>query len=279
MAKIYEVKDSPEIVLSTIEPSAVRRYQVEDVTDEIVVETMALAFSPAVYLNLIRSAVRVAPITTGFWSVEVPYVPLARKPLELGEFRYSGKTTGGTRKITQSYSTAGTYSSTSGIPGPISPGVVDFGGLIGVTQDNVEGTDIITPIFEWTEEREFATLSVTNAYLGKLFDLTGKINNASFRGFFEGEVLFMGADFSIRTNERWKFIFSFKASQNIINQTFGNFVGVNKEGWQYAWTWDTPALNAGEGYVLRSPRYMMVENVYRKANFANLGIGVGPLFP
>lgn len=280
MPSIYEQAGSPEITSSLLEPSALRRYRILDTADELTALALAAAYAPTVYLNLFRQQIKLSPVaeadgTKGMWDVEIPYVPKPLYPLQVGEFRYSGKTTGGTRHVTQALSTQKVYSST----GPLLPGVVSFGGLIGVSSDGVEGTEIVSPVFEWTEERTFHTNSVTQSYLRNLFYLTGSVNADSFRGFPAGEVLFMGADFSIRTAEHWKFIFSFKAAPNVANKTFGNFTAVDKDGWQYAWTWDTPTVNTNQNCVLRQPRYLIIENVYDYKNFSGLGIGVLPLFP
>ena len=77
--------------------------------------------------------------------------------------------------------------------------VPDFGGAIGVTHDNVEGVDITIPVYSFPETHFLDAAFVTPGYYGTLFNLTGKVNDASFKGLAAGECLFLGASGSIRS--------------------------------------------------------------------------------
>ena len=54
----------------------------------------------------------------------------------------------------------------------------DFKGAIGVTHDNVEGVDIIVPVFKFTATKVFAPSGLPN--LGTVYSLTGKVNAGTF---------------------------------------------------------------------------------------------------
>lgn len=278
MPSVYETNTSRECVFSNTNPSRTKRYRIEDTDDELVAYGLVAAAAPKKYLNLFRGDIRIAPHEgqLGFWDGDVQYVPPTINPLEVGEFRLNIKTTGGTRTIKLSKQTRRAYSSTAEI---FFPGVLEsmFGGLIGVSDSGVDGVEIVSPVFEWTEERTFLTGSVTLAYLKKLQRMTGTVNNSPFRGFDSGEILFMGAEAGIRTGEHWRFVFTFRGSPNVANFTQGAFTGIRKDGHEYSWTFDTPGLSATPAQVVRQPRYLFIEKVYEEVNFADLGIGILPL--
>jgi hypothetical protein len=77
-----------------------------------------------------------------------------------------------------------------------------------------EGFDIIVPTCNFSETHYIAVASVTKAYKATLVSLTGKVNNAKFRGFAAGEVLFLGASGSQRGDD-WEITFKFSANSNV----------------------------------------------------------------
>lgn len=189
---------------------------------------------------------------------------------ETGDSSFSFDTGGGTQHITQSLETVGSYAASGNAP--------DFGGAIGVTHDNVEGVDIIVPVYSFAETHYLDDEVVTNAYKGKLFHLTGKVCNASFKGLDAGECLFLGVSGSQRgSGADWEISFRFAGSENKTNLTVGGITGINKKGWEYLWvryqdvTEDSPGLVAP--MVVKQPIAVYVEKVYENGNFADLGIG------
>jgi len=108
-----------------------------------------------------------------------------RPPSEVGESSFAFDTSGGTQHITQSLGTIASYAA-SGTP-------PNFGGAVGVTHDSVEGVDITIPVYSFSETHFLDAAFVTPAYYGTLFNITGKVNNASFKGLAAGECLFLGA--------------------------------------------------------------------------------------
>ena len=272
MAAILEKVDSPNITYAGTEASsATRTYQITGVIDELVALSMAGAYSPAVYVNLVRHSVNVSNVTNGIWDVTVQYKTLIRAPVEIGEFRYSARTTGGTRKITRALVQSSYRVEGSGDTIP------NFRNMIGVSDQGVEGADIISPAFEWQEERTFAMNSVTAAYEENLAGMTGSVNALPFRGKAIGRVLFLGADMSRRTSEHWHMVFNFRLGVNLAGVAIGQFAGVFKNAHDYAWTYDVPVTSGTT--VIRNPRYFNVAQVYPFYDFALLGIGVTPLLP
>src|SRR5207248_1374699 len=118
-------------------------------------------------------------------------------------------------KITQSLETVASYAP----PGFTAP---NFQGAIGVSEDKVEGVDITIPAFQFSETHRFIDALVGGFYKQTLFQLTGRFNNAPFKGFATGECMFMGASGSKRGDEKWTITFRFAGSQNATGITIGD---------------------------------------------------------
>lgn len=147
---------------------------------------------------------------------------------------------------------------------------------IGVDGENVNGVDIVTPALQWTETYDVPSTYVTNAYIKSVAGLTGCVNNSSFRGFDEGEVLFLGCTGaqewdSQKGNGPWNLSFKFQASQNATNLTVGAVSGISKKGHEYLWVRYEPSVNSN--VLLKTPKHVYVNEVYRTAAFSGLGIG------
>jgi hypothetical protein len=151
---------------------------------------------------------------------------------------------------------------------------------INVDGDSVEGVDIYVPKFEFQETHYFTHAQFNPTYRRNLFNLQAKTNNAAFRGFEAGEVLFLGFTATLKGLTHWEVTFKFAASpnqKNLETKLPGTLVGVVppdgvvKKGWQYLWI---RYLTKQDGKVfLPKPQYLYIERVYEEANFAGLGIG------
>ncbi|NBX72727.1 MAG: hypothetical protein EBQ89_00310, partial [Alphaproteobacteria bacterium] len=69
----------------------------------------------------------------------------------------------------------------------------DQQGAIGVDGNSVNGVDVVVPALQWTETYDVPTAYITSTYIKQLSTLTGSVNDAAFRTFKAGEVLFLGA--------------------------------------------------------------------------------------
>jgi hypothetical protein len=156
-------------------------------------------------------------------------------------------------------------------------------GAIGVDGDSVQGVDIVVPQLTWTENYDVPWQYVTTSYIKSLSSLTGTVNDASFRGFDDGEVLFMGASGSQQWDSDkgdgpWSLSYKFVASANQGTGksypaiTIGTITGIAKDGHDYLWVRyeDSVSQNA----LIKLPKAVYVNRVYRRASFNGLGIGV-----
>jgi len=219
------------------------------------------------------------------WQLEVSYVSDGgeddeqRDPLKRSR---SFDTGGATQHITQAIP-SDTFPNGEQRFHTGSPAAPNMRGAIGVDGDSVQGVDIVVPQLTWTETYDVPTQYVTTNYIKKVSMLTGTVNNAAFRGFAAGEVLFTGASGSQQWDEDkgdgpWSLSYKFVASANQgPNKTFpaitiGDIEDIEKDGHDYLWVRYEDAVE--NSTLLKKPKFVYVNKVYRRDNFTQLGIGV-----
>lgn len=251
-----------------------RFYTVRGTSDEIEVYTQLASFSPAAVdvdgnpLNYLpRSSIAASPLHEDHWQGRVFYGvdgPLSSEP------SYTFDTSGGSQRIFFSRETI----SKTPAPGETAP---ENYGLIGVTENGVEGTDIIVPSAVFTETHRKANADVTNAYKGTLIKMTGKVNNAIFRGFDAGELLFLGAYGSRRgIIGDWEITFRWAASENQTNIGIGTGPLITvpaKKGWEYLWVRFRDEVDGASSTLVKKPVAAYVERVYQLGDYSALLIG------
>lgn len=248
-------------------------YDVLDGDDETEVEELVLTEAPAVYNELILEGVSVEPQGGGVWKAYARYVQREN------DDEYTFDTTGGAQNLKQSLFTVGRF----GRSGETPP---NFHGAINVSEDRVEGVDIVTRKFEWTETHRFDDDFVTDDYKRILFLLTGTVNAGLFRNFFAaGECLFMGAFGGKRGDEKWAITYRFSGEPNVRDLSIGSgegyygyygdadITGVDKDGWDYLWIRHDVFADDAAKALVRRPTSAHVERVYYRADFGYLGIG------
>lgn len=263
MAVTVEEKwDSRETTLGE-DASVDLRFIVRGTDDDVTAHANLLAFAPVLYGGLIRQTSHIERIAEFAWEGSVRYGLL--EPPETGDSSFSFDTGGGTQHITQSLATVGAYSASGPPP--------NFRGAIGVTSDSVEGVDVTVPVYNFSETHYIDAALVTGAYKATLFYLTGTVNNAPFRGFAAGEVLFLGASGSKRGQEDWEISYRFAASPNVTGLVVGTMTGIAKKGWEYLWVRYQDAEDTAAKALVKRPVSVYVEQVYPYGNFAGMGIG------
>jgi len=193
--------------------------------------------------------------------------PESGRSHETGDSFYSFKVGGGTRHITQSIQTIGSYVAAGNAP--------DFKGAIGYSKEHgVAGVDIPpAPDFAFSETHFIADATVTGAYKGKLHDLAYHTADDTFKGLDIGEALFLGAEGSQRGDgSDWEIRFDFGGSPNKINIPVGDITVVTKLGWHYLWVLYEPGKD--ENVRIQVPRAAYVEKIFEVGDFEDLGIGV-----
>ena len=158
---------------------------------------------------------------------------------------------------------------------------VNHGALVNVTEEGVEGVDVIIPTLDFTVTKEFAADVVTMNFVRLLYSLTGTVNADYFLGFAPGELLYKGVDASFN-DDRWTIAYEFSAIPNVSNMQItapvlnpqrevitGVFEIPSKQGWELLWI----EFTEGVGPLKQIMKQINVIKVYPEANFSTtLGI-------
>jgi len=244
--------------------SAELTYIIRHTHDDAVARQALLNGSPWSWRGKRREDAEVEEIGHHLWLGTVRYSERETQR-QVNQSRFSFETRGGSQHISQSLATVGRHAA-AGMTAP------DFGGAIGVDGDSVQGTEITVPVYTFTETHYFD--DVSTGYKSTLFYLTGRVNDASFKGLAAGEALFLGAaGTKPGGDEPWEITFAFAGSPNVSGLSIGEITGIAKKGWEYLWVRYTEAEDTAAKMLIRKPIAVYVERVYREGNFASLGIG------
>ena len=214
--------------------------------------TLPLGFLPRSNHSLTQTGEQV-------WEATVLYSSLDPQQAEEGEFSFD--TTGGTTRTIQALA----QERYGGDPAP------NVGLLIGATKDGVEGVDVTIPAYAWTETWKFDFAQVNTAFRRNIYLLTGATNDAPFRDFATGEVLFFGATGS-RRGEKFDVTYKFAASPNVTGLTMGSITGIRKDGWDYLWARFVDEFDSTANVTRKKPVGAYVARVYGRRSFGGLGI-------
>ena len=237
------------------DPTATLIFNLWRSDDELRIAAKLEDTAPALFDGLDADNYTLDPQGGGVWLANVNY-KIRNQSSE------SFDTTGGTVHVTQSFGTNRF--------GPLAP---DFHGAIGVSDDRVDGVDITIPAYKFSETHYIPRIFVSTSYKNTLFQLTGKVNNSSFKSFAPGEVLFLGSTGQRRGREDFEITYNFAASPNIGSIVFTPTIEViNKEGWDYMWLYYADEVDNTAYRIVRRPKAAYVERVYPRADLGLLGL-------
>ena len=233
--------------------------------DQVAVKNAATAFVPDVWgtgsPQFYKQTVNVECVGEDVWKAFVHFDTTAPEPFSANN-SFEFDIGGGTQHITQALATTA-YPST----------LPDHEGAIGVTSDGeVTGADIYTPEMSFVETYYFQELS--NAQKRAMVLLKSHVNNAPFKGWEAGEVLFVGATARRQDNRfstPWSVTYRFAVQHNAIVDV-GAVEGIPKLGWQLLDIRHRQV--AGSTSMLRVAEGAYVHTVYAFGDFSLLGIGV-----
>ena len=263
MAVTVEERFESRDIERGLSPRAILRYVIKDTDDHEEALSGLEAAAPILFDGLPRLKYKVVPVGPKLWYGEAQYNYPTRQ--ETGIKLYQFDTGGGTQHITQSLQTVQRY----GRPGYIAP---NFQGAIAVSQNSVDGVDIVVPVYNFSEVNYESNSQVTAAYKQALFLLTGRVNNGSWNGYAAGEVLFLGAAGSMRAGGDWEITYRFAASPNLSNLVIGDITGIAKKGWEYLWVQYLDEEDAGAKSMIKRPWSVHIEQVYPYGDFSVLHV-------
>ena len=153
-------------------------------------------------------------------------------------------------------------------------------GAINVDDNGIGGVDVPSQALQWTETYDVPSKFVTNDYVAMLSDMTPCVNNALFRGFAAGAVMFLGAQGAgewdeQRGNGPFTLTFRFKADRNRTDISIGNGLikNVAKYGQQYLWVRYASQEDHANQQLVKTPIAVYVNNIAKWGDFSKLGIG------
>lgn len=253
-----------------------RLYTITGTTDDADAEAALLAGSPDTYRDLLRTTYQVKEDIPEVWRGTVTYTPLnllQKEPEELGssEGEVSYATGSSTARRLHTLETVASYADNTGAWFPTDP--PDFKGLIGVNKDQVEGVEVGVPAPTYRETHVLIPSSVTTAYQRTVARMAYTVNNATFKGYAAGEVLFVGAEFHYRDSERLIATYEFAISENETGITVGDITDIEKDGHDYLWVLYGDEKDATAEFIVKRPTAVYIERVYKRTDFADLQIG------
>lgn len=247
--------------------------ELHEEANKTISQTLAFWQYPGANVQLMAESYSVEYLGDEAWHVTINYSKDGADGDESDPLRKSRSfdTSGGTQHITQALAEA-----------RFGNGAPDQQLAIGVDGDNVNGVDIVVPALSWTETYDVPSKFVTSLYIRGVASLTGTVNNAAFRTFAAGEVLFLGASGSQDWDSQkgdgpWSLSYKFTASPNagagqtIPAITIGAINNIEKKGHEYLWVRYEAAVDGNS--LLKRPKFVYVNRVYRETDFSGLGIG------
>jgi len=253
-----------------------------DVEQDIITDIASKNASTISYVGQtwVRQTISIEPIgdptNTKKWFAEVTYgSPETSTPRETGDTVESFDTTGGTERIKIAQNHITDYDVTGGSTPPT------FGGAINVTDDGstmqVDGIDIPSRVYTFAITKWYDYATVTNTFKGKIYNLTGRVNQATFKGLAAGECLFLGAQGTVRGDDAdWEITYRFAGNPNKTNITIGDRSDIAKKGWEYLWVrfgkYIDDEGSGASGLLVMRPTSAHIEQVFEFGNFEDLGL-------
>ena len=211
------------------------------------------------------------------------------KELDIGSFRVSFDTTGGTtnRKLSIKTIESGASGHFLGYDFGIHPKTpTDFKKSIGVSSDGeVSGVEIPNPVFKFEITKRIENATITLAWIRSVKNLIGKTNSESYLGHEKGELLFLGIvggnEVKVTTEETTQsteVTFRFSSGENIHGLELGSDLPpvTRKGAWEYLWFFfEEQPLYDEEGTVvalLPVATQWFLEQVFEEGDYTILGI-------
>ncbi|MGD9126795.1 MAG: hypothetical protein PVH19_05390 [Planctomycetia bacterium] len=236
-------------------------YFVFECTNEQDAITAALNFAPGTYAGMYYEDHQYDSVNDETHRIEIQYSVNGSASENRSTWRYA--TNGGTTRIKQALLNVGNYAPDGQTP-------PNFYGAIGVTPNGIEGVDVVSPNCSYSESHYKILGVFTAAYANTLALMTGTVNNAPFRAWAAGEVLFAGATMQSQDRNGVTIEYDFLLSPNATNITNGNITVPAKYGWDYLWYTYYTGFDDTTGCLVEMPRSAHLDRVYPFTDFGAL---------
>jgi hypothetical protein len=248
--------------------SAKREYTAWGSADGDAIEIAIEAIAPATVNGLVVDSAEFTPRDEDetVWDAIFTYTKAkTREQPKTNDEEISFELGSQTVKVRQSFNTVARYAK----PGDTA---TNFKGGIGYDSEKkgFEGADKFVEAFTFSITKYFPKSIVENpGYIQSLRNCAFKTNNAPFRGFAAGEVIFVGASGSKRSADDYAVTYKFMAGANAAGLALGDIVGITKAAWDYLWVvfHEVADETSNPKFLKQEPLFAYVEQLYFPANF------------
>lgn len=207
--------------------------------------------------------VTVQYVETGIWGIR------SEKPTGNTEYGFSYQAPA--VRVYQSLQTIGVYSSSATWSSST------FGGAIGVQRNadgshDVEGVD--TGPGSTTNTWSYTLDSIPGSYEVLVERFMGCVNSISWRGRPAGSMRFVQCNSQQTPSGRSTIHFGFQYAENATNIAVGSITVPAKDGHDYLWVYrdlQSKTVTGSLKLLLPSPQVAVVDRIFRRENFAQLG--------
>ena len=252
--------------------SATRFYNIYGTDDEDTARDYLLATLAPTTVNSIPRVGRdcdVVELGPSTWMGTAVYRDDSGQLQDVGDNQYSFETAGGREKLMIARTHIADYVRSGG------GNAMQYFGLINFDKSRgLSGVEIEAPTFAFQETHVINSAFVDQSYKLDLADLTATMNDDTFRGFSNGEVLFRGARGTKRSGTDWEISYMFAASPNRSSFSIGHgayTISVTaKLGWDYLWvSYEEKTVDT---WSVDLPHTAHVEQVFADGDFDGIGI-------
>ena len=158
-------------------------------------------------------------------------------------------------------------------PGALVPNAGNFIGWNGKTGADMQITGVDVPFAQprETHVKKMTFAQLSTSFRRRVAKLVGCVNNAKWKGWEKGEVMFLGCSFSGTSGETVDVSFNFAIQMNETLTIASGVPAIKKEGHWYVWTIkDTE--RAGAGTISTSVKAVFGSQIAKYADFSELGL-------
>lgn len=276
MASVIELgRQRHESTVRSVDPSLIQQTHVFRVTDTQAESTAAGLISAAAPATLTVNGITLYPWTLtmtreGATSWVGEYVFKSFEYPQVGEIEVELDTDGGTARFTQAISHLGDYAAAGTAP--------NYGGLLNVTENGVEGVDAEVSAFNFTYLATFTGAVLTQSYLLNVAALTKSINSAAWHGFAAGTVIFRGVSGRIKKSAtQVNLSFGFRFEPIDVAHTDANGIALpSRSGHDVLHYSTTRTIDTAAGKLTRQATSAHIDRIYNFSAFSAFGFSTSP---
>ncbi len=152
---------------------------------------------------------------------------------------------------------------------------VDYNDAINMTEEGIEGVDVVGRDFHYSVTKTFYGKSFNNYDMEMFSELTGTVNADLYNSYWPGNVLFLGATGQEVFDNSTGVIdtimtYRFQVKPRELNLTIAGIEGISKEGFEYVWVKTNPVIEGDT--IIQKADAVIVSRVYNSSNFNRLGV-------